>query len=144
MTLHEGLVALLVLAGLGQLVLCGASPFIPIVLGWPAQIKVLPKLLRQVFWTYAGYILGSHLVFAGISLFAASILLDGSVSATILCAWMTLWWGVRLAIHLVGFDLAEVPNQGWHRGAKLALGALFAALTSIYVLAVLFNVNLIG
>lgn len=141
MNTFDTLVLLVILAGAGQFALCAASPFIPVVLKWPAQLRALPKLLRQVFWTYAAYILVSHLVFAAVSVFAARALLDGSVMATVMSGFIATWWGARLVIHLIGFDTAEVPNEGWHLVAKRALGLLFLGLTAVYVLAVCFNLG---
>lgn len=143
MTTIEFLTLAVVLAGVGQLVLCAASPFIPFVLGWPAQLRALPTLLRQVFWTYAAYILGSHLVFAVVSVFAARSLLDGSVMATVLSGMIAVWWTARFVTHLIGFDTTEVPNEGWHLVAKRTLGVLFLALTGVYLAAVLFNLGVL-
>lgn len=143
MTIADALPSLVVLAGAGQLVLCLASPFIPVVLKWPEQLRALPKLLRQVFWTYAGYILGSHLIFAVISLCAARWLLDGTVGAGILSGYIALWWTVRLVLHLTGLDTSEVPNEGWQRFAKYALGLLFVALSVVYLGAFLWNLGIL-
>jgi hypothetical protein len=101
-------------------------------------------LLRQVFWTYGAYILGSHLVFASVSVFAARALLDGGVMAAIMSGFIALWWSARLVIHLGGFDTAEVPDEGWYLAAKRALGLLFTALCGIYVAAVLFNLGVMA
>lgn len=144
MTLADALPILVTLAGAGQLVLCLASPFIPVILKWPEQLRVLPKLLRQVFWTYAGYILGSHLIFALVSLSAARWLLDGSVAACILSGYIALWWSVRLVLHLSGLDTSEVPNEGWQRLAKYALGLLFVGLSGVYVGAFLWNLGILS
>lgn len=141
--MSEILFMLIVAAGAAQLVLCLASPFIPVVLGWPAQLRTLPKLLRQVFWTYAAYILGSHLVFAGLSLLAGRKLLDGSGWALGVSAFITVWWGARLALHLTGFDTSEVPSTGWHRVAERLLGLLFLSLTAGYGAVVLFNLGVL-
>lgn len=144
MTTYHYLFYLVILAGVGQFILCAASPFIPVVLNWPEQLRALPKLLRQVFWTYAAYILCSHLIFAAVSVFAARWLLDGTVMASIMAGFMALWWTSRLVIHLSGFDTAEVPNDGWHLWAKRGLGLLFVGLSVVYVLAVLFNFGVLG
>jgi hypothetical protein len=144
MTTYDALLLLVLLSGVGQFVLCAASPFIPVILKWPAQLRALPKLLRQVFWTYAAYILSTHLIFAAVSIFAARWLLDGSVMATIMAGFIALWWGARLVIHLIGFETAEVPDEGWHLVAKRALGLLFMGLTTVYVLAVCFNLGVLA
>ena len=52
-----------VLAGVGQLILVVASAVIPRCLDWKGPLAVLPLLMRQLFWTYAAYILGMHLFF---------------------------------------------------------------------------------
>ena len=144
MTYYDYLYWALILAGVGQFILCAASPFIPVVLKWPEQLKALPKLLRQVFWTYAIYVLCSHLIFAGVSVFAARWLLDGSVMATVMTSFIALWWTARFVIHLIGFETADIPNEGWHLAAKRALGLLFMGLTTAYLLAVLYNLRILN
>jgi hypothetical protein len=136
---EEVLVWLLRLAGAGQLVLVAASPAIPIVLGWPAQVAVLPGLLRKVFWTYAAYILTSHLAFGLVTLLAPEWLLGGGGLAAAVCGFVTAWWGVRLALHLGGFETREIAADGWKCWAKQALGLLFVSLTGIYALALWVN-----
>ena len=122
----------LVVAGAGQLILCLASPAIPVVLGWREQVGVLPKLLRQVFWTYACYILGSHLVFGLLSALQPGLLLAGDRLATLVSAFIAAWWGVRLVLHLTTFDTGDVPPSRWTKLAEWMLGLLFFALTLTY------------
>lgn len=144
MNLPDALFLLLVVAGVGQFLLCAASPFIPVVLPWPAQLRALPKPLRQVFWTYAAYILGTHLLFAAVSVFAGRALLGGGTLALLGTGYIALWWWARLVIHLVGFDTAEVPDHGWHRWAKRGPGLLFVFLVTVYGIVVLFNLGALG
>ena len=141
---YELLSLLVVLAGIGQLILCVASPFIPLVLRWPEQLTALPKLLRQVFWTYSAYILGAHLLFAIVSVWAPGWLMDGSGPARILSGMIAGWWGARLLIHLSGYDTSEVPSHGWYGVAKHALGLLFVSLTVVYLGAFLYNFGVFG
>ena len=46
--------------------LAAVSPLIPFVLRWREQTARLDTLTRQVFWTYAGYILVINLCFGGL------------------------------------------------------------------------------
>ena len=144
MSIYDGLRYAVMVAGVAQFVLCAASPFIPVVLRWPEQLRALPKLLRQVFWTYAAYILGAHLVFAGVSVFAGRELLDAGVLATVMTGFIGLWWGARLLIHIMGFDTAEVPDGFWYVVAKWALGLLFLWLTTVYLAAMCFNLGVLA
>jgi hypothetical protein len=131
----ERLVWLLRGAGAAQLVLVAASPAIPIVLGWPAQVAVLPGLLRKIFWTYAAYILTSHLAFGLVTLLAPEWLLGSGGLGAAVCGFIMGWWGVRLGLHLVGFETRGIADDGWKWWAKQALGLLFVGLTSTYGLA---------
>ena len=56
-------------AGVGQLILVIGSLAIPYVLNWAEDTARLRPLTRQVFWTYAGYIWGTNLSFALLSMF---------------------------------------------------------------------------
>lgn len=105
--------------------LCLLSPAIPVVLGWKKDVAVLPKLLRQVFWTYACYVLGAHLVFALISIFGARLLLDGGGLALAWTGFMGVWWGVRLVLHWTTFDTSDVPEGPWTKLAEWGLGLLW-------------------
>ena len=132
---------LLIVAGVGQAILCLASPAIPAVLGWKGKLAVLPKLMRQVYWTYACYILGAHVCFAILSLAAPRWLMQGDGLAMVVTGFIALWWGARLALHLTTFDTEEVPEGGWYKAAEWGLGLLFTALTLVYVLAFIFNLG---
>ena len=83
-------------AGAAQLALCVASIAIPRCLRWGERTQCLIPLIRQMFFTYAGYILGTHLFFAGVSLFMADALLQGTPLANILLFFMGTWWFVRM------------------------------------------------
>ena len=129
----------LVLAGAGQLLLCLASPAIPLVLGWREKVSVLPKLLRQIFWTYACYVLGAHVVFGVLSVFRPMWLLERTGMAMGVSGFIAAWWGVRLVLHWTTFDTEEVMSGPWTRVAEICLGLLFLGLTCVYVLVFIYN-----
>ena len=68
----------LILAGLAQLGVASSSVFIPRLLGWREETKLLRPLTRQVFWTYSVYILSINSAFGLLSLLAPHLLIDGS------------------------------------------------------------------
>jgi hypothetical protein len=125
----------LVLAGTAQLVLSAASLAIPRVLGWRAELRALPPLTRQVFWTYAAYVWGAHVAFAALSLMAPEWLLGGSGPARGVAAFVSLWWGARLLVAALGCERRELPRTPSVRAAHVVLLCLFAALTAVYGLA---------
>jgi hypothetical protein len=132
---------LVVLAGGCQLVLVAASPAIPWVLGWREETAKLSPLLRQVFWTYAGYIFATNLAFGLVSALAPSWLLDRSPLAAALTAFMTLYWGARLLLQLFCFDHKDLPVRSFLAPAHGAFVALFAGLTFVYGAACLRNLG---
>lgn len=130
-----------ILAGVGQLVLVVGSAIIPRCLDWKGPIGTLPKLMRQLFWTYAGYILGMHLFFGVISAFGSQLLLDGTPQATILCALMMTWWGVRIGLQFFCFDRKGIPQTRFNILAEILLVCLFLFLTMTYAAALWTNVG---
>ena len=134
----------IILAGLGQLVLVLASAVIPRCLDWKRPLGVLPLLMRQLFWTYAGYILGMHLFFGLISTFASDLLLDGSPQAALLCGLMMVWWGVRIGLQFFCFDRGGIPSTRFNKLAEAMLVALFLYLTVTNGVALLYNAGLLG
>lgn len=139
---HDNIHLAIFLAGIGQLILVLASAVIPRCLGWKEPISKLPKLIRQLFWTYAGYILGMHLFFGVMSAFGTGLLLDGTPQAAILCALMMTWWGVRIALQFFCFDRKGIPQTRFNVLAEIMLVALFLYLTCVYAAGIYLNLTL--
>jgi hypothetical protein len=126
-------------AGAGQLVLAAASTAIPRVLRWKAETAGLRPLVRQLFWIYAGYILGFHVAFGLVSLLRPAWLLDGSGLATAVSGFIATYWGVRLALQFTYLDRSDAPAGRVFRIAEAALVSLFVALTATYASALAAN-----
>ena len=120
------------LAGLGHLALGVGSLLIPRLLDWSAALAQVPVLIRQMFWTYAGYILGINLFFGLVSLLYPEALLSGAPLARALTLLITVYWLTRLIIQFVYFDRSEVPDQLMYRVGEVALNLLFVFFTAVY------------
>ena len=129
------------LAGLGQLALAAASTAIPYVLRWKTEAAALRPLLRQLFWIYAGYILGFHIAFGLVSLLAPRWLLDGSGLATAVAGFIATYWGVRLVLQFAYLDRSDAPKGRWFSAAEAALVSLFVYLSATYAAALLANLS---
>lgn len=129
------------LAGIAQLLLGAASTAIPYVLQWREETARLRPLLRQLFWVYAGYILGLHLAFGLLSMLAPSWLLDGSGLAAAVTGFIATYWGARLILQFTVFDRSDAPTGPWFRVAEAALVLLFVALTAIYAAGFAWNLS---
>lgn len=132
---------LLRVAGLSQIALIIGSLAIPKVLGWSEDLKDLKSLLRQMFWTYAGYIWATNLSFGLISFFGPDLILDHSPLATCVCGFMFAYWFARVVIQWTYFDISDLPKGLFHSVARWILEILFIALTGVYGLAVYVNLQ---
>ncbi len=124
--------ALLLLAGAGQIALALSSLVLPRLLKWREQTSVLRPLTRQIFWTYAAYILGCNVAFGLASLFMADHLLDGTPLARAVAGFITLYWGARLVIQFGLYDRSDAPPGLRYKLAEAAIVLLFAYLTAVY------------
>jgi hypothetical protein len=121
----------IILAGLAQLAIASSSVFIPWLLGWREETARLRPLTRQVFWTYAGYILLIHVAFGTLSLLAPRALTDGSTLARAVCGFIAVYWTVRLVLQFAVFD-RSVNTRPLYRFAEMAYVSAFAYLAVVY------------
>ena len=112
-----------------------ASLAIPKALGWREETQKLRPLIRQVFWTYAAYIWCFNLSFGLVSVFATDSLLDRSLLAGIVTAFIAVYWAARVAVQFAYFDRSDAPAGPVYTAAEVALVLLFVSLTGIYALA---------
>lgn len=85
-------------AGIGQLSVLVASSLVPVQLKWQSILAPLPPLVRQLFWVYGGYVVLSIIALGTISVVCADELASGSLLARAFCAYVTLFWGIRLSL----------------------------------------------
>jgi hypothetical protein len=132
---------LIVAAGLGQIALVAASLSIPRLLHWKEQAALLRPLTRQVFTTYAYYIVGTNLSFALISVLAPGWLLEGSGLGACVTGFMALYWGARVAVQFLYYNRRDAPAGALFRIAEAALVLLFLFLTVTYGLSLAYNLR---
>jgi hypothetical protein len=125
------LASLIFLAGCGQWLILIASALVPLRLDWTTQLRPLPKLLRQLFWVYGGYVVLSIVSLGAISMLCATELASGSRLARAVCAYIAAFWGIRLGLQTV-FDAKSFLTTWWLRAGYHLLTAMFLALTIIF------------
>ena len=134
---------LLMLAGVGQIVLCLGSLFIPKLLNWKSELAKVSPLIRNIFWVYAAYILAINFLFGILSLFASSSLMDGSVLAKSMTAFIFLYWVSRLVIQFSGFS-KHAPTGKIYKVGEIGLVSGFVYFTLAYALAFYYNLRIDG
>jgi hypothetical protein len=115
-------VVVLKLAGCMQIILSIGSLAIPRLLNWKKELQPVSTIIRQMFWTYAGYILVINFSFGLVSVFGAEELIAGTF----------LYWLARIFIQFFYFDTKSAP-QGWiYKAGEIGLNSLFVFLTLVY------------
>jgi hypothetical protein len=130
----ELMTGLIFAAGIGQVGVLAASALVPFQLDWRSALQTLPRLHRQMYWTYGGYVGLSIAAFALLSIFNARELASGGPLARGVCAYIAVFWGVRLGLQAV-FDTKEHLTVWWLKAGYFTLTVLFSGLTVVYALA---------
>ncbi|MFL5728479.1 MAG: hypothetical protein ACJ75J_03235 [Cytophagaceae bacterium] len=137
-----GIIFFIFIAGIFQIILVLGSLAIPKLLSWKSELSKVSDLIRQIFWTYAGYILCMNLCFGLLSALAPSSLCDGSFLARVITLFITVYWATRVAIQFFYFDRKNTP-KGWiYVWGEIALVALFIFLTVVYGFAFFSNISM--
>ena len=134
---------LLRIAGLAQILLVAGSFAIPRVLNWRNELAKVQSLIKQMFWTYAAYILVINLCFGLLSLLDYKELLNGSTLALLVNGFIALYWISRILIQFFYFDRTNFPAGKWNKLAEILLVALFVFLSITYSITCYINFKLI-
>jgi hypothetical protein len=122
---------LIFLAGVGQLGVLIASALVPFRLNWREELRCLSRLHRQMYWVYGGYVVLSIIAFASISIFNARELASGNGLARGFCAYVAVFWGIRVVLQSI-FDAKEHLTTWWLKAGYLALTLMFTTFAVIY------------
>ncbi len=125
--MNENLAWFLTLAGYGQFSVLIASALVPYQLNWGKQLQPLPRLHRQMYWVYGGYVVLAILAFAFISVLHAEELASGSGLARAFCLYVAVFWGIRLSLQAF-FDVREYLTTWWLALGYHGLSVLFVFL----------------
>ena len=132
--MNETLVTLIRTAGFLQWSVLIASALVPIRLDWRSQLRDLPKLHRQLFWTYGGYIILMIVALGLLCVTNAAELASGSGLARGLCGFIAVFWGVRLWLQLV-LDARPYLTAWWLVAGEWILTGLFLSFTVLFAAA---------
>jgi hypothetical protein len=121
-------------AGVGQLGVLVASALVPFRLNWARDLASLPRLHRQMYWTYGGYVALGIVALGGTSVACADDLAGGSRLGRAVCLYGAAFWGVRLGLQAV-FDVTPHLTAWWLTAGCHALTGLFLFFTAVYAVA---------
>jgi hypothetical protein len=134
--MDDVLIRLILVAGVGQLAVLVASAVVPFRLNWRDELRGLSRLHRQMYWVYGGYVVLSIVAFAAISIVNARELGSGSGLARGFCAYVAVFWGIRVGLQAV-FDVKAHLTAWWLTLGYYVLTVMFAGFTLVYAWAAL-------
>ena len=127
---------LIFVAGFLQLSVLVASALVPLRLDWRNVFTALPKLHRQMYWVYGGYVVLAIIVNGLLCVFNASELAAGSGLARGVCGYIAVFWGIRLSLQAV-LDVKQHLKTWWLKAGYHTLTLLFASFTALFAWAAL-------
>jgi hypothetical protein len=129
---------LLLAAGLGHFAILCASVQVPRVLNWQRELAPLHPFLRRLFWVYGVFIVMVIVGFGTLTVLHAGAMASGEPVARSLCAFIAIFWLVRLAVQGVVFDARPFLTNAWLTAGYHLLTLGFVALVIVYGWAALF------
>lgn len=114
------------IAGVGHFAVAVASLRAPAVLNWREELVQLRPLNRQIFTTYAGYILTINVLFGLLAVVAPGLLLDATPLAAIVCGFIFAYWLARLVLQFTYYSASDKPAGFQYTLAEWIFVAMFA------------------
>lgn len=129
--MNDLLPTLIFAAGIGQLGILVASALVPFQLDWKRELSSLPRLHRQLYFIYGGYVVLGIITLGVTSLLYSAELASGTGVARAFCVYATLFWGIRLSLQTV-LDARPFLTRWWLKLGYHALTILFTAITAVF------------
>jgi hypothetical protein len=134
--MHEHLPNILFVAGWLQLCVLIASSLVPLRLKWKTALDVLPRLHRQLYWIYGGYVVLGIISNGLVAIICADELAGGTRLARFVCGYIAVFWGVRLSLQPF-LDVKEHLTTWWLHAGYHTLTVLFLSFTVLFAYAAL-------
>ena len=127
------LTLLLQIAGVLHLGLLCAGAVMPRAVNLRAHLATLPPFIRRLFWVYYSFIALCLVSFGLITVTLAGTLAEGGNLARALCAFLAVFWTIRLVAATFVFDVRPyLTNNLWRLGYH-ATNIVFIYLPVVYV-----------
>ena len=94
-----------------------ASALTPRVLNWRTNLADLHPFLRKLFWVYGAFIVMVIIAFSTLTLLHADAMATREPVARSLCVFIAIFWGARLIVQFVVFDMNSVVATALYRRA---------------------------
>ncbi len=129
------LTLLLQIAGILHLGLLCAGMLMPRVVRIRTHLSSLPPFIRQLFWVYYFFIGLCLVSFGCLTFIMAGTLAQSGPLARAVCAFLAVFWMLRLVVATFVFDLRPYLTDGFRRLGFHATNIAFLYLPIVYLLA---------
>jgi ABC-type thiamin/hydroxymethylpyrimidine transport system permease subunit len=126
------LVLALQIAGVLHLGLMCAGLLMPRVVQMRSHLTALPVFIRQLFWVYYSFIALCLAGFCVITIAFADTLAAGGNLARAMCAFLAVFWMLRLVAATFVFDMRPYLTDQWRRLGYHAINIVFIYLPVVY------------
>ena len=109
-----------------------ASAMVPKTLDWKGELAKLIPFLRTLFWVYGAFIVLTIIAFGLLSVLHFRELAAGDSLARSVCAFIAIFWGVRLVVALFFFDASEFLTTWYFKVGYHLLTVTFIYQTVAY------------
>jgi len=109
-----------------------ASAMVPKTLDWKGELAKLMPFLRTLFWVYGAFIVLTIFAFGLLSVLYWKELASGEGLARGVCAFIAIFWGVRLVVQLFVFDASEFLTTWYFKLGYHVLTVTFIYQTAAY------------
>jgi len=109
-----------------------ASAMVPKTLDWKGELAKLIPFLRTLFWVYGAFIVLTILALGVWSVLYPKGLASGEGLARGVCAFIAIFWGVRLVVQLFVFAASEFLTTWYFKLGYHVLTATFIYQTAAY------------
>jgi len=92
------------IGGIAHLGILSAGLVMTKELNWRQDLQQLDKLSQHIIWVHAGYVWLVILAFGLISVIAPGALVNQQPLGAAICAFISVFWGIRLIIQFFYFD----------------------------------------
>jgi hypothetical protein len=129
------LTLLLQIAGVLHLGLLCAGAVMPRAVNLRANLAALPPFIRRLFWVYYSFIALCLVSFGLITVTLAGTLAAGGNLAHAICAFLAVFWTIRLVAATFVFDVRPYLTSNLWRLGYHATNIVFIYLPVVYTLA---------
>lgn len=121
--------------GASLLVLSLAHIFFPRHFGWPAELRGLSTLARQVFWVHYFFIALILFMFGALSLLMTDHLLGGGALGRAVLGGFAVFWLARLFVQLFVYDKSLWRGHRLHTAMHVLFTCAWCYFAAVYAFA---------